>query len=112
MNTPSIERLDHFVDTRKKYLGQLLRRFPSLGAWLLLFPAVTWLVVFFVAPLFIVLVYAFLERGTYGGVVWQFTTENFARVCWPMDGTVTSWLRRKKMNTLPTQCPRKVASSG
>ncbi len=50
----------------------------------MLFPAVTWLVVFFVAPLFIVLVYSFLERGTYGGVVWQFTVENISRVFDPL----------------------------
>jgi len=62
----------------------MIRRYPSLGAWLLLFPAVTWLVVFFVAPLFIVLVYSFLERGTYGGVVWQFTVENISRVFDPL----------------------------
>jgi spermidine/putrescine transport system permease protein len=80
MNVPYIERLNNFVDTRRKSFSQLLRKFPSLGAWLLLFPAMTWLVVFFVAPLFIVLIYAFLERGTYGGVIWQFTTVNFARV--------------------------------
>lgn len=61
-------------------MQRLVRKYPSLGAWLLLFPAVTWLVVFFVAPLFIVLIYSFLERGTYGGVIWQYTFENIARV--------------------------------
>lgn len=65
-------------------MQKMIRRYPSLGAWLLLFPAVTWLVVFFVAPLFIVLVYSFLERGTYGGVVWQFTVENISRVFDPL----------------------------
>jgi spermidine/putrescine transport system permease protein len=61
-------------------MQRMVRKYPSLGAWLLLFPAVTWLVVFFVAPLFIVLIYSFLERGTYGGVIWQYTFENIARV--------------------------------
>jgi spermidine/putrescine transport system permease protein len=61
-------------------MQRMVRKYPSLGAWLLLFPAVTWLVVFFVAPLFIVLIYSFLERGTYGGVIWQYTFENVARV--------------------------------
>ncbi len=52
----------------------------ALRAWLLLSPAAAWLFIFFLAPLFIVLIYSFLERGIYGGVVWQFTTENFHRV--------------------------------
>ncbi len=61
-----------------------LRRFPSLAAWLLLLPATFWLIIFFVAPLFIVLVYSFLERGTYGGVIWQFNPGNFGRVFDPL----------------------------
>jgi spermidine/putrescine transport system permease protein len=65
-------------------MEQTLRKFPSLRAWLLLLPATAWLVIFFVAPLFIVLIYSFLERGTYGGVVWQYTLENIRRVFDPL----------------------------
>jgi spermidine/putrescine transport system permease protein len=65
-------------------MEQTLRRFPSLQAWLLLLPAVAWLTIFFVAPLLIVIVYAFLERGTYGGVIWIYTLENFRRVFDPL----------------------------
>lgn len=54
-------------------------KFPGLRAWLLLLPTAFWLFTFFIAPLFIVLVYSFLERGTYGGVVWQFSLESFRR---------------------------------
>lgn len=54
-------------------------KFPGLRAWLLLLPATFWLFTFFIAPLFIVLIYSFLERGTYGGVVWQFSLESFQR---------------------------------
>ncbi len=61
-------------------MQRFLRKHPSLQAWLLLIPAGGWLFIFFLAPLAIVLVYSFLERGTYGGVVWTFTTENFQRV--------------------------------
>lgn len=61
-------------------MQQTLRRYPALRAWLLLAPAGLYLLVFFLAPLFIVLVYSFLERGTYGGVVNTFTLENFQRV--------------------------------
>lgn len=65
-------------------MQKALRRYPSLGAWLLLAPATVWLVTFFIAPLFIVITYSFLERGTYGGVEWQFTLENFRRVFDPL----------------------------
>ena len=61
-------------------MQRFLRKYPSLQAWLLLLPAGGWLFVFFLAPLAIVLVYSFLERGTYGGVGWIFTLENFRRV--------------------------------
>lgn len=65
-------------------MEQALRRNPALRAWLLLAPALLFLLIFFIAPLFIVVIYSFLERGTYGGVIWQFTTENFARVFDPL----------------------------
>jgi spermidine/putrescine transport system permease protein len=65
-------------------MQKALRRFPSLGPWLLLSPAALWLFVFFIAPLVIVLVYSFLERGTYGGVIWNYSLENFQRVFDPL----------------------------
>lgn len=65
-------------------MQKILRRYPSLAAWILLLPATSWLVIFFISPLFIVLVYSFLERGTYGGVEWIFTLENISRVIDPL----------------------------
>lgn len=56
-----------------------LYRSPSLRAWLLLLPSVVFLFIFFIAPLLIVVVFSFLERDTYGGVIWIFTLENFTR---------------------------------
>lgn len=47
---------------------------------ILLFPATIWLLIFFIIPLLIVLLYSFLERGTYGGVVWEFTLNNYQRI--------------------------------
>ncbi|MCO6452617.1 MAG: ABC transporter permease [Caldilineales bacterium] len=61
-------------------MQRFFRRHPSSQAWALLAPSGLFLLVFFIAPLFIVLIYSFLERGTYGGVIWQFTAENFQRV--------------------------------
>jgi len=55
-----------------------------LRAWLLLIPALVWLILFFIAPLFIVVIYSFLERGIYGGVLWNFTLENIQRVFDPL----------------------------
>jgi spermidine/putrescine transport system permease protein len=63
-----------------KAMYKLLRKKPSLAAWLLLTPAVFWLILFFMAPLVIVVAYSFLERGTYGGVVWALNLQNFQRV--------------------------------
>lgn len=79
-----IGNLNTFITVQREALNRALRRSASLRAWILLLPAATWLILFFVAPLFIVIVYSFLERGTYGGVIWQFTTENFARVFDPL----------------------------
>lgn len=47
---------------------------------LLLFPASAWLIVFFILPVLIVLLYSFLERGTYGGITWVFTLSNYQRL--------------------------------
>lgn len=47
---------------------------------LLLLPATIFLLIFFIMPLAIVLVYSFLERGTYGGVDWTFTFNNYQRL--------------------------------
>lgn len=41
-------------------------------------PLSIWLAVFFAAPMIIVLVYAFLKKGTYGGVEFVFTLKSFS----------------------------------
>ncbi|HLO47010.1 MAG TPA: ABC transporter permease [Kamptonema sp.] len=55
---------------------------------LLLFPATAWLVIFFIVPLLIVLLYSFLERGTYGGVTWSFTLSNYQRLLTDSDSYI------------------------
>ena len=47
---------------------------------ILLFPVIFWLVCFFLIPLLSVFAYSFIERGTYGGVRWNFTLENYQRL--------------------------------
>ncbi len=48
--------------------------------FILLSPVILWLLCFFFVPLISALIYSFVERGTYGGVVWNFTLENYQRV--------------------------------
>lgn len=52
----------------------------------LLSPITLLLTVFFLAPLSILFVYAFLEPGLYGGVEWNFYPDNFGRILGWADG--------------------------
>lgn len=56
-----------------------LRKRPGLQGWLLILPAALFLMIFFLAPFFIVAGYSFAERGTYGGVIWNFNLQNYQR---------------------------------
>jgi spermidine/putrescine transport system permease protein len=51
---------------------------------LLIGPSALYLLLFFVLPLLIVVVYSFLTRGTYGQIVWEFTLGNYVRVIDPL----------------------------
>jgi len=50
----------------------------------LMAPALAWLIGLMVVPCGLVLALAFFQRGTYGGVDYTFTLENFARVFDPL----------------------------
>lgn len=52
--------------------------------WLLLSPLLVWLALFVVAPTGILLVYSFCQRDELGGVVFEFTWGNFARLADPV----------------------------
>lgn len=56
----------------------------KLGASLLISPALLWLLLFFLIPLGIMLVYSFCQRSRYGGVVWDFTINNYLKVSKPI----------------------------
>ena len=62
------------------FLSLLLLFLLGGTALRLLFPGAFWLLVFFTAPLMIVLIYSFLRRGIYGEVEWVFNWENYARI--------------------------------
>jgi spermidine/putrescine transport system permease protein len=53
---------------------------PGRTGWLLLAPLVAWAVFFVVAPAVIMLIYSFAQRGTLGGVVYDFTLDNYRNV--------------------------------
>jgi spermidine/putrescine transport system permease protein len=50
----------------------------------LISPAAGWLILFFLAPMGVILVYSFLKRGTYGGLVYEFNLENYRRFIDPL----------------------------
>jgi spermidine/putrescine transport system permease protein len=59
-------------------MAESVRRLVLLG------PGLGWLAVFLVLPCAIVFVYSFLERGTYGGIDYIFTFENYSRAADPL----------------------------
>ena len=54
-------------------MSETVRRLVLLG------PGLGWLAIFLVVPCAIVFVYSFFERGTYGGIDYVFTFENYVR---------------------------------
>lgn len=61
-----------------------IRRNKTLQIGGLLFPAAFWLVVFFLLPLVIILIYSFGRRGTYGGVEFEWTIQQYVRFFDPL----------------------------
>lgn len=56
-----------------------MRLNTQLQAYSLLSPSLFWLGLFFLGPLGIVLIYSFCTRGTYGGIDYIFTMDNYLR---------------------------------
>jgi spermidine/putrescine transport system permease protein len=69
--------MDLFTDTRETaHHRQQSKRTLSV----LISPATSWLIMFFLLPLLAVLVISFLTRGTYGGIIAQPTLTNYAKL--------------------------------
>jgi spermidine/putrescine transport system permease protein len=68
---------------RERALAWLYTR-PEARAWALLAPGGFWLLVFFLLPILIMLVYSFMPRGIYGGVEPGFTLEHYRRFFDPL----------------------------
>lgn len=47
------------------------------------FPMGLWLTLFFLIPILIIVLYSFLEKGLYGGVVWQFSLDAYRQMVNP-----------------------------
>lgn len=59
-------------------------RRESARILLLISPSLLWLLLFFVVPLVLVFAISFGQRGTYGGVRWAVTLDNYARFFDPL----------------------------
>ena len=68
---------------RERLLAWLHPR-PGVTAWSLLAPGGLWLLVFFLVPILIMLVYSVMPRGIYGGVERGFTLEHYRRFFDPL----------------------------
>jgi spermidine/putrescine transport system permease protein len=53
--------------------------------WLLAAPALIVIALAAIGPLFIMVVYSFLTKGPYGGVIWDFSTDGWYRVLFAKD---------------------------
>ena len=60
-------------------LSKLTQPFRKHQALILLFPALFWLIVFFLIPIVSIFVYSLAERGTYGGIQWHFTLKSYGQ---------------------------------
>lgn len=61
---------------------------PRTGGGRLLAPGLLWTVLFCLLPILIVLVVSFATRGTYGGVLWEFSLENYRDLLHPLYGRI------------------------
>lgn len=55
---------------------------------LLALPTLVWMGALFVLPMIMMLALSFMERGTYGQVVYQFTIDNYIRIFDPLYGLI------------------------
>lgn len=57
---------------------------PSLGGGRLLAPGLLWTALFCLLPILVVLAVSFATRGTYGGILWEFSLENYRDLLHPL----------------------------
>lgn len=62
-------------------------RSSCLPCWLAA-PGLVWMALFFLVPLGLVFAISFASRGTYGGIVWEFTSANYLDLLHPLYGKI------------------------
>lgn len=69
-------------------------REPVVGWWFrlawvrLLLPGLLWTALFCLLPIVVVLAVSFATRGTYGGILWEFSLENYRDLLHPLYGRI------------------------
>ena len=61
-------------------LTQSFREHPNRRVFILLFPALFWLLFFFLIPIISIFVHSFAQRSMYGGVEWMLSLQNYRRL--------------------------------
>ena len=54
----------------------------------MLAPGLLWTALFCLLPILVVLAVSFATRGTYGGVLWEFSLENYRDLLHPLYGRI------------------------
>jgi spermidine/putrescine transport system permease protein len=79
-----------------------MRKTKSLQRWIALIPGL-WIVFFLLVPLSLVIIYSFLKKAPYGGIVWTPTLDNYIRVADPLYWSIVlKSLRFALLTTLAT----------
>lgn len=84
------------LHTTKPKIRTVLKTPGSLYSW----PMGIWFTVFFIVPLLIIILYSFLEKGLYGGVVWKFSWNAYRQMFNPNYGIIL--LRTLKISLVST----------
>lgn len=64
-----------------------ISRSSCLPCWLAV-PGLVWMALFFLVPLGLVFAISFASRGTYGGILWEFTFANYLDLFHPLYGKI------------------------
>lgn len=76
----TVERTDSYPRASAQEVAAATERKDIRNRWYLLAPSLVILMVAAIGPLFIMVVYSFLVKGGYGGVVWKFSTDAWVSV--------------------------------
>lgn len=75
-----MERSDSHPRPNAREVAEAAERKEVRNRWYLIAPSLVILMVAAIGPLFIMVVYSFLVKGGYGGVVWDFSTDAWVSV--------------------------------